>query len=736
MAPFAVRHLLLPLVLASGAAVSAQQPVAAGDVAAKAIAARHVAGVSTFGGALAAVGSDYRATFGSDAVTFEPALGRDAPRAHRWTTTTTEVSRGSTTSWRRGHELPSRTHDRRTVTFHRPGVAERYDARADGLKQSFVWTAPPAGDGDLVVRLAIESTLRRHSARAWRDERGNGVVLGEVVGIDAHGARCAGEARATTNGLELVLPDWFVDSAAYPLELDPLIGTSVQALAGADADFPDVAYDAYSDTWCVVWTQFFGGGAVGVVGSVWDADTMTFGYAFGVNQPGDEDSVRVTNIAGTGLFVMVWVNYAGTSSSICGLAFEPTQAQATNVFTIDGPGPLASPVVSGEATLFDDDCLVVWLDASFGMIGCTVAIDQQLQVSATPIVALAGPTASEPAISKQGGNPGLHLLTWVDRTPGLPGRVRAQVVDHDLNLLGPGVFVQNTAQNCGYPAVDGDGFKFLVAWEEQEVANPSATNVRGKLLTIGAGGVTSVGGVLDLASTPNDVEFAADVASLGDKFGVVWMRAVDVPPFGDDAFFRAVSGVGAVIGPALPLDVTPGTQYRYEHGPRLIGRVAGDPGLLADDGLVVFADQNVSTFDSDVGLQQIEAMGVGGPIVDLGFGCGPGGLASCSGPAALGNTALAFDLFGAQPLAVPFVFLGLPAPVLTCGVCSVIQPLVVEFVPNTAGSATSTLAIPGTSSLIGFQIDAQFVSFNALYVGCPALPGIAASNVVRVTIDA
>ena len=37
------------------------------------------------------------------------------------------------------------------------------------------------------------------------------------------------------------------------------------------------------------------------------------------------------------------------------------------------------------------------------------------------------------------------------------------------------------------PSAVYDGFKFLVAWEEQEVANPSSTDVRGKLLTIGAG---------------------------------------------------------------------------------------------------------------------------------------------------------------------------------------------------------------------------------------------------------
>jgi hypothetical protein len=377
----------------------------------------------------------------------------------------------------------------------------------------------------------------------------------------------------------------------------------------------------------------------------------------------------------------------------------------------------------------------VWQEIGFGLLGCTVTIDANMQVTATPIQVLAGQTASEPALSKQGGNAGVHVLAWIDRPTGLPGRVRAQAFTHDLQPIGTGVFVQNGAQDCAFPAVDGDGVKFLVAWEEQEVANPSALDVRGKLLTVGTGGFTSVGSSLPLVVTPNDLDYAVDVALLGDKFGICWMGNVGTTQYGEDCWFRAVNGVGATIGAELRLDVTSGTVYRYEHAPRLIGRIAGDATLPVDDGLCVFADQNVNTYDSDVGIQPIEAMGQGGAITDLGGGCGPGGFASSPGPASLGNTALPLELFAAQPLAIPFLFLGVPGPQLTCGVCSVIQPIVTPFVPNTAGAASYAFAVPGTASLVGFQFEFQYVSFNVSYVGCPALPGAAASNVVRVAID-
>ncbi len=700
-----------------------------------------IASVSDFGGRLHAIAAGWRAAFADDgSVMFEPALGRNAPRAASWRMRMATVRRGDA-QWLDASGLSPRTsHDRHMAIRHWPRVDERFAATPQGLKHSVVLTSRPNGDGDLIVRCAVESALTPSELRdkgqlRWTYENGDGVQLGAVVGIDATGKRCAGSARFVAGGFELSLPDSFVDTATFPLEVDPLIGAARPATPTLDIDFPDVAYDAYSDSWCVAFTQFLGGGGTSVVATVWDADTMAFGYGFTINHPGDEDSVRVTNIAGTGLFALVWVNYGQTGSSICGLAFEPVQVQATSVFTIDGPAALGSPTVSGEATLYDDDFLCVWREDGFGLLGCTVTIAQDMQVSATQIQPLAGPNAVEPAFSKQGGDAGVHVLAWIDRPLGLPGRVRAQAFTHDLVPIGTGVFVQNVPQDCAFPAVDGDGVKFLIAWEEQEQANPSALDIRGKLLTVGTGGFTSIGSTLSLVTTANDLDYAVDVARLGDKFGICWMGSVGTTQFAEDCWFRAVNGVGAAIGADLRLDLTAGSVYRYEHTPRLIGRIAGDATLPVDDGICVFADQNVNTYDSDVGLQPIEALGQGGAITDLGGGCGPGGFASSPGPAAIGNPALPLELFGAQTLAVPLLFIGVPAQLLSCGVCTVIQPILVQFVPNYAGAVTSPFAIPGTPTLVGFPLEFQYVSLNVSYVGCPAVPGASASNIVRMILD-
>lgn len=727
---------LLPIVVAFGCVYATAQSTT-DAVAQKAINASQVAGVYEHDGVLLGVAKSYRTTFGERSVTFQPALGKDAPQAHTMRLATTAIHRGDQVVLRSKDAAPDREHTRTSVTYSWPGIAEHFAPRPDGLKHSYVFAQRPAGHGDLIVRLAVETTLQANAnGGQWRDGADLGINIGDVVGIDTFGKRCAGEKRLVDGQLELRLPEAFVENAHYPIELDPLISTATQALAGTDNDFPDVAYDAASDSYCVAWTQYQGGGQSNIVGSVWTASPLGYAYAFAINQPGEEDSVRVTNIAGLGLFVLVWVNYGTAGNTISGLALEPTQGQGSSVFPIDGPYDVYTPAVSGEATVLDDDCLVVWMDSSLGLLGCSVALDQQLQPTVSPFVSIATSDVSEPAISKQGGNIGMHLVTWTYRPPGSPGWIRAQVVDHDMVLVGPAAWVQNAPQNAGFSAVDGDGFKFLVTWEQQEIGNPSTTDVLGKILTIGSGGITSVGGVLDLSVRPNMFDYAPDVAMLGDKFGLAYMVADPAALFDDDSYVRVLGPAGATIGDELLLDVTPGINYPYEHAPRLIGKRAGDPATTADDGLVVFADQNTAaTFDSDVGLQAIEAMGLGGSIVDLGGGCGPGGLAVTAGPVALGNNTLPLELYGAPPLAVPFVLLGLPNARVGCGVCNFVDPSNAWFVPNTAGTAITSFAIPGDPILIGFAFDLQFVTFNVLYVGCPVLPGVAASNIVRATID-
>ncbi len=174
----------------------------------------------------------------------------------------------------------------------------------------------------------------------------------------------------------------------------------------------------------------------------------------------------------------------------------------------------------------------------------------------------------------------------------------------------------------------------------------------------------------------------------------------------------------------------------YEHGPRLIGCRDGDYATAAVDGLMAFADQDVVTIDSNVGLQPVASMGPGGAVSDQGGGCGPAGLAVATGAFALGNVDFRIELFGAPVLAVPFLAIGFASvPPLQCGACTLVNPVSTEFVANTAGTASRALPLPGEPALLGLTVDFQWLLFNVAYVGCPFAPGLAASNRVRATLD-
>src|SRR5690606_18013260 len=86
-----------------------------------------------------------------------------------------------------------------------------------------------------------------------------GFRMSGVVGIDGAGARVRGGLRYEAGVLELSLPGAFVDRAALPLTLDPLVGNFVRVTtAGGDNDrAPAVSFDATANVYLAIWTRIF-----------------------------------------------------------------------------------------------------------------------------------------------------------------------------------------------------------------------------------------------------------------------------------------------------------------------------------------------------------------------------------------------------------------------------------------------------------------------------------------------
>ncbi|MFT6081000.1 MAG: hypothetical protein ACJAQZ_003067, partial [Planctomycetota bacterium] len=150
------QHLLPAAVVLWCAHCQAQapQPIAPNsDASHPAISAGQIAGVHANNGGLLGVAQSYRVTFEKRSVTFQPALGSEAPRAHTMTIKTEHIRRGGQFALQSSQQAPLRQHTRTAVTYAWPHVQERFTTRTDGLKHSFVFAQRPAGEGDLIVQL-------------------------------------------------------------------------------------------------------------------------------------------------------------------------------------------------------------------------------------------------------------------------------------------------------------------------------------------------------------------------------------------------------------------------------------------------------------------------------------------------------------------------------------------------------------------------------------------------------
>ena len=199
-------------------------------------------GLSYLDGKLVGGGPDYRTSFEAKGATFTPAL----PTAQQLFPLTMRV-----TGYGRGApELavgPAKiVSDGFTARYQRAGFVESYEHRVDGLKQSFTFEQLPGGSGDLVVSMQIATDLQPPAHGAAPNGlsflHGNmGVSIGEVVGIDANGARVTGSMAYANGSVEMRLPASFVNNATLPLVLDPLVGTTFPVTATFDDADLDIA---------------------------------------------------------------------------------------------------------------------------------------------------------------------------------------------------------------------------------------------------------------------------------------------------------------------------------------------------------------------------------------------------------------------------------------------------------------------------------------------------------------
>jgi len=207
-------------------------------------------------GSLWARGATYKAGFGTEGTLYVPFLGSDAPRVWPVAFRLESVSVGGLALAFDRAAAPVREGD--VVRYERGGLLERYELAPGSIEQELVFGALP-GSGELVARFAFESdATARETAQGFRFENDRGAVLyGRATALDAGGASVPAATVLTEGGIEIRVPASFVAGARFPLTIDPVVSTFVIDGSTADSLLPDVAYDATTDRWLVVFEEIF-----------------------------------------------------------------------------------------------------------------------------------------------------------------------------------------------------------------------------------------------------------------------------------------------------------------------------------------------------------------------------------------------------------------------------------------------------------------------------------------------
>lgn len=204
-------------------------------------------------------GPTYKASF-HDGATFVPYLGSEYPQNQplRWRTRSVQIG---------AHELvtapatalPYEEGVATRFCYDLGGVREVYDLVPAGLHQTFVIDRGPVGGGDLVVRGTLETQLRaprrdaEHAALVFSDGDGRAILAyGAAVAVDANGRKASMTTAFEDDEISLHLDAGWLETAAFPVVVDPLLGNVALFATANPPTNGDVVHDGMSgqyDTW-------------------------------------------------------------------------------------------------------------------------------------------------------------------------------------------------------------------------------------------------------------------------------------------------------------------------------------------------------------------------------------------------------------------------------------------------------------------------------------------------------
>jgi hypothetical protein len=426
-------------------------------------------------GALLAVGDDYKAILDEHGICFTPALGRSVPTNQPLRLQLESIHRGETSLFVATSNARPRQSGR-FATYERAELLERYEVRADGVEQSFVFPSEPVGEGDLVVRLKVATAMHAPAGRElgglqFRAGDEGGIAIGAVVGIDARGRRQTGHMNFTGTHLELVLPATFVDAAAYPLVLDPPISALRSVGSSTVGAFkPDVAYLATADRYLVVWEHPYSATDTDIRAQQVDSCGRLIGPSFDIDSSAtDEREPHVAMNVARACFVVTYQRGSLGARDIIVRTIDTLSGRRGPALVAAGTSADEyEPSVGGETFSTGTEVPVVWCDASAGIRWGEFTLNADGSMSFRRGFLVEGnPGARRPVLSRSGGATRRYLVAWETRNGNSIG---ARFMDANSNPLSRSGYVLTDFRNPLLPSVDGDGSRFVLSYSRQEIS--------------------------------------------------------------------------------------------------------------------------------------------------------------------------------------------------------------------------------------------------------------------------
>lgn len=662
----------------------------------------------------------YLASIAADGFVFTPVLGNAAPTTQTWSFRITEFGRGADLA-AVGTECTATT-AAKAVHFDRGGLTESYTVRSDGVKQDFVFDVLPSGIGDLRVRGEVVTTLPAGEVTAdgMRFELPGigGVAIGAVLGMDANGEQATGSMEFANGRIEFRLPAAFVDRAALPLRLDPLIGTIAYKAFGPDITTLDAACAEDGVTWAIVWERRISATNGDVMGTVWANGSFHVGSTTIDSSTVDATAPRIAALHGSNQWLVVHGH--GTSVRMLGWDYDSDVVRGNAaILTTSGQ----YPVVGGDSRNTGTVAMVAWADPvadEVRLCPVTVPLSGPLAPGTTYTVS-SSYANGRLDISRTGGAAGRWLVAY-------PRNVGSTLVRNNLfartwTLATSSFGAVQTILAVGgdyQVSVDGDGARWLAAYQVTE-AGSTARDIFARPLYM-AGSSLRLGLESPIAEVSTIDESAPSVAWLGESALVAYTTQTA----GTDLLCRALS-------------VEPNTcatcEGRFDLNSPASDRIArvgsySLDGTFPGQGLCIWQGRTTSTSTMPA-ICAHAFLAADGAVTDLGGGCGAGGTltAACALSPTLGFSLI---LRGAAANATTFFCLGFDSAGGTCGPCALrldpFDAVIGVTTTNSLGENNTSLQI--VAGMVGRQFVSQWFT-----VGTNCAAAFDLSNGIRVTIQ-